>query len=93
MTEAVLADALSSLNKGKAADIYGLTKEHLLFASDTLHSVLTSLMNSIFGLSDLPDSLKLGLLTLVFNKKGSSLNAKNNRFMLVDRIRVQQSKD
>ena len=79
VTEAELADALSSLNKGKAADIYGLTTKHLLFASDTLLPVLTSLMNSIFCLSDLPDSLKLGLLTPVFKKKGSSLDAKNYR--------------
>ena len=79
VTQAELADTLSSLNKGKAADIYGLTTEHLLFASDTLLPVLTSLMNSIFRLSDLPDSLKLGLLTPVFKKKGSSLDAKNYR--------------
>ena len=66
VTQGELTEALGSLNKGKAAGIYGLTTEHLFFASDALLPVLTSLMDSIFSLSDLPDSLKLGLLTPVF---------------------------
>ena len=79
VTEQELADALCSLNKGKTADVYGLTTDHLSFAADTLLLVLTTLMNSIFSLGDLPDSLKLGMLTPVFKKKGSSLDAKNYR--------------
>ena len=69
VTDQELADALCSLNKGKAADIYGLTTEHLSYAADTLPLVLTTLMNSIFSLGDLPDSLKLGMLTSVFKKE------------------------
>ena len=79
VTEKEMEDALSSLNKGKAPDIYGLTTEHLTSASEVLLPVLTSLMNRIFSLGDLPDSLKLGMLTPVFKKKGSNLDAKNYR--------------
>ena len=45
-TEQELADALCSLNKGKAADIYGLTTEHLSIYLFTLQHPLTSIMCS-----------------------------------------------
>ena len=79
VTETEVAEAMGSLNKGKAPDIYGMTTEHLVLASDALMPVLTSLMNSIFSLGDLPESLKLGLLTPIFKKIGSSLDSKNYR--------------
>ena len=52
--------ALKSLNKGKAANIFGLTTEHLACASKEMTPVLTALLNCIFLVGDLPYSLKLG---------------------------------
>ena len=75
--------ALNSLNKGKAADIFGLTTEHLACASNELIPVLTALLNCIFHVGDLPYSLKLGLLTPIFKKKGSNTDAKNYRGITV----------
>ena len=63
--------ALKSLNKGKAANIFGLTTEHLACASKEMIPVLTALLNCIFHVDDLPFSLKLGLLTPIFKKKCS----------------------
>lgn len=79
VTNEEVAEALGSLNKGKAADIYGLTTEHLVCAFADLIPVLTSLLDGIFRVGDLPNSLKLGLLTPIFKKKGSNLDAKNYR--------------
>ena len=76
VTEAWAAEAMGSLNKGKSPDIYGMTLKHHVLASNALMPVLTSLMNSIFSLCDLPDSHKFGLLTPSFKKKGSSLDSK-----------------
>ena len=72
-------EAIGSLNKGKAADVFGLTTEYLSYASADLIPVLTTLLNGIFHVGELPSSLKLGLLTPVFKKKGSNLDSKNYR--------------
>ena len=72
-------EAIGSLNKGKAADVFGLTTEHLSYASADLIPVLTTLLNGIFHVGELQSSLKLGLLTPVFKKKGSNLDSKNYR--------------
>ena len=71
MEEDEVVEALRSLNKGKAANIFGLTTEHLACASKVMIPVLTALLNCIFHVGDLPFSLKLGLLTPIFKKKGS----------------------
>ena len=43
---------------------------------DIISPVLTLLLNILLALGEVPDSLKLGVLTPVFKKKGSNLNAK-----------------
>ena len=45
--------------------------------------MLTALLNCIFHVSDLPYSLKLGLLTPIFKKKGSNTDPKNYRGITV----------
>ena len=83
VTEAWVAETMGSLNKGKSPDIYGMTTGHLVLASNAMMPVLTSWMNTIFSLCDLPDSLKVGLLTPIFKKKGSSLNSKIYREIII----------
>lgn len=73
-----MAEALGPLNKGKAADIFGVTTEHLMFASKASMPVLAALVN-IFKAGNMPRSLKLGLFTPVFKMKFSSLDVKNYR--------------
>ena len=83
VAEDKIVKALSSLNKGKTVDIFGLTTDHRASASDELIPVLTALMNCILHVADLPFSLKLGLLTPTFKKKGSNKDAKNYRGMII----------
>ena len=52
-------------------------KEYM--AGEELLKYLTLLVNSIFQLGRLTDDLKIGALTPIFKKKGSSSEAKNYR--------------
>ena len=58
-----LEKAIKSINKGKAADIYGLTIEHILNAGKEAVIYLLVLINHIFHTGDIPELLKTGVLT------------------------------
>ena len=82
-TDSVTAEevemAISSLNKGKAADAYGVVAEHILYGGDQLLHMLTRVVNRLFTAGMIPDSLKLGILTPVYKRKGLNTEAKNYR--------------
>ena len=71
--------AISSINKRKAADINGLTVEHILYWGDELLQNVATVMQQIFDQECIPESLKQGLLTPVYKNKGSNKDAKNYR--------------
>ena len=71
--------AISSLNRGKAADFYGVTAEHFIYGGEELLRATTDILNSLFRLGKLTDSMKTGVLNPVFKKKGSANDAKNYR--------------
>ena len=68
-----------SLNKGKAADVYGIVAEHILYGGDYLFQELTTIINILFAVGDIPDSLKLGILNPVYKRKGLNAEAKGYR--------------
>ena len=68
--------AISSLNRGRAADFYGVTAEHFIYGGEELLRVTTDILNSLFRLGQLTDSMKTGVLTPVLKKKGSANDAK-----------------
>ena len=69
-----VAKYIKSMKNGKAADIFGLTAEHLKHASPIITSVLSSLIQNIFRLRTIPESFKLGVITPVL-KKGKPAKA------------------
>ena len=69
--------AIKSLNKGKSPDVYNICAEHLSHGTENIVPILTELLNKMWHLGTVPDSLKLGVLTPVFKRKGSNLEAKN----------------
>ena len=85
-SEKEIQTAIRALNKGKSADIYNVSVEHLVHVEDVISPVMTLLLNKLLALGKVPDSLKLGVLTPVFKKKGSNLNAKNYRGITVTPI-------
>ena len=70
----------------KSPDIYNICAEHLTYGADTVIPILTELLNKMWQLGTIPDSLKLGVLTPVFKRKGSNLDAKNYRVITVTPI-------
>ena len=78
--------AVKSLNKGKSADIYNISAEHLSYGADIIVLVLTERLNKMLQFGIVPDSLKLGVLTPVFKRNGSNLEARNYRGITVTLI-------
>ena len=60
-----------------------MTAEHLVLAEDTILDDLCLLINKIFKAGHVTDSMKLGLVTPVFKKKGSNTDFKNYRGITV----------
>ena len=75
--------AIKSLNRGKAADGAGVTAEYLVFAEDSIFVTISLLLNKIFQLGQVTDTMKLGIVTPVFKKKGSNMDSKNYRGITV----------
>ncbi len=75
--------AIQTLNKGKSADIFGLTAEHLLHGGDNLLRHVTDILQATFTAGTIPDMLKKGILSPVYKTKGSKNDAKNYRGITV----------
>jgi hypothetical protein len=72
-----LQKAIKSINRGKSADIYGITIEHLIYAGGNMEDLILRLINSIFKTGQIPDILKVGLLNPLFKNKGDKNNSTN----------------
>ena len=86
ITEDEVSKAIKSLNKGKSPDVYNICAEHLANGAEVIVPTLTVLLNKMWDLGVVPESLKLGILTPVFKRKGSNLDAKNYRGITVTPI-------
>ena len=71
--------AIKSLNTGKSGDIFDIQAEHFIHCAELISPVLVNLFNTMFRMGCAPDCMKLGVLTPVFKRKGSNLDAKNYR--------------
>ena len=77
------SQAIKYINKGKSADYHGLTIEHILISGNNMINLLTSLLNKIFKNREIPNSLKIGLLSPIFKNKGSKTQSTNHRCITV----------
>ncbi len=68
--------AVLSLNRRKATDAHGVTAEHFVYGGEELIETVKEVINKIFAMGKVPDSMKLGILTPVYKKKGSKNDAK-----------------
>jgi hypothetical protein len=83
ITEKELKDAINSINRRKSADYYNITIDHFLYSEDQIISILLLLINNIFRTGEIPDSLKIGLLSPIYKNKGSKHDATNYRGITV----------
>jgi hypothetical protein len=65
---------ICALKLGKAADVFGLTAEHIKYASPHLQTIITSLLNKILKQEFLPDQFKVGVIAPV-HKKGKPVKS------------------
>ena len=79
ITSQEVTKAIKSLNTGKSCDIFNIKAEHFIYAIEAVTPILVNLFNNMFRLGSVPDSMKLGVLTPVFKRKGSNLDANNYR--------------
>ena len=56
-----------------------MTAEHFLHGGDELLHTTFNIFNSLFSVGKLTDCLKVGVLTQIYKKNGSSTDAKNYR--------------
>jgi hypothetical protein len=75
--------ALSVMKKGKAADVFELTVENILYGEDELLYIIHKMIVAISREGHIPDLLKTGLLTPIFKNKGSKLHVTNYRGITV----------
>ena len=76
---------LQALHNRKAADQFNIA-EHLKLASPVLNKVLTLLTNNILSKTEVPDELKLGVITPCSKKSKPKKNPDNYRRITVNSI-------
>ena len=76
-------EAMELVNRGKPADIHGVSVEHFLHGGEVLLQKLTEIINTVFRFGRVTETLTIGTLTPVFKNKGSSTEAKNYRGITV----------
>ena len=79
MTEKQISDAVKSLNRGKAPDIYGVAADHVYYGGQKTLDAIKTLINDILQNHDAPINMKLGILNPIFKNKGSCRESQNYR--------------
>ena len=77
---------IQSLKSNKAAEIFGITSEHLKFASENLHYILAQVINIIIKSGRIPELLKIGKVRPILKKNKSSKNPTNYRRITITSI-------
>jgi len=72
-----VASIIKGLSNNKAADVHGITAEHLKYGGNHMITYITNLINKILKTRHLPPTFKEGILTPV-PKKGKDLKDPNN---------------
>ena len=75
---------IQSLKNNKAPDPYGVSAEHIKSAGNSVIKVLTIIANKAFRKQQIPDDLKLGIVTPVPKKKKDSTDPDNYRRITVN---------
>ncbi|MEW8546332.1 MAG: reverse transcriptase family protein [Candidatus Thiodiazotropha sp.] len=70
--------AIQMMKNNKAADMSGLTAEHIKYGGDVLAGCLTSLVNKILRTGKIPEIFKQGVITPVYKKQGKPVNDPNS---------------
>ena len=79
VTDKEIHDAVKSLNRGKAPDVYGVAVEHVYYGGQEMLDIIKKLINDILLNHEVPISMKLGILNPIYKNKGSCRESQNYR--------------
>jgi hypothetical protein len=82
-TQKEVKDAIESIRKGKAADIFSIAIKHFVYGGEELFHFVHRISVAIFQSAVVPNIVKVGLLSPVFNSKGSITDVNNYRGITV----------
>ena len=72
VTSKDIQNAAKLLNRGKAADVYGVTAEHIYYGGQELLTVVKTIINNFLLAKDDPPAMKLGILNPIFKNKANT---------------------
>ena len=75
--------SIKSLNKGKAADVLGITAEHIQHGGQTVVQYIFTIFQAMFDLRIVPDEIKEDLLTPIQKKSKNSTEPTSYRGITV----------
>ena len=79
ISEQEISFAIKNLNENKSPGQDGLTNEFYKTFNDQLTPILCEVYNYISMKGELPESMKTGIITLIYKNKGCTENLKNWR--------------
>ena len=79
VTDDEMKEAIASLKRGKAPDVYGVTAEHIYYGGPAVMNCVQTLINNILFNKEIPSSMKLGILHPIFKNKGNCKESQNYR--------------
>ena len=83
ITKECIRKHVKTLKKGKAADAWGITTEHVTYADEIIIDLLHVIINRIFDKKVIPANFKHGIITPVFKNKGGAHSLDNYRRITV----------
>ena len=86
ITDNEVMDAISSLKRNKAPDIYNISAVNIIYGGELLQNVIIAIVKAAFRMGIVPEIFKL---TPVFKNKGSNKCAVNYRGITVTPVLQQ----
>ena len=78
-TATTLSLYIALMKNGKAADIFGITTEHIKYASSEITEAIGNMIEGIVNMRKIPDIMKIGLVTPVLKKATDHSNPDSYR--------------
>jgi uncharacterized protein YukE len=78
--------AMQKLNRGKAADEYGITAEHVKFAGSKIYTLYQDIFNQIFQEGRVEQSFKTGVITPILKKSKDQMLTENHRGITITSV-------
>lgn len=79
ITKDMIEKHIRTLKTGKAADVFGLTAEHIKYASPLIVTILTTIANSVLREGKLPAQFKIGAIAPTLKKSKPEKNPDSYR--------------